>query len=697
MTPQPPKPARAPATSAALPAIAVSDPYLKPHAPVIQARLDQFRAVYGRLAAMAGTFRNFARGHHHFGFTRGTHDQTSEGRPGIWYREWAPGAHALSLVGDFNFWNRDAHPLQRDHYGVWSLFLPDSPAGPALPHGSPVKVHVCSAAGSEDRMPAYVRLVTFKPDGSDATARVWFPPEFHWQHPLPTADRPLRIYEAHVGMAQEEPKVGSFIEFRDRILPRIAAAGYTAVQLMAVAEHPYYGSFGYHVSNFFAVSSRFGTPEEFKSLVDAAHGHGLRILLDLVHSHAVKNTVEGLGGFDGTDHQYFHAGPRGRHPAWDSLLFDYAQPEVLRFLLSNVAFWLEEFRVDGFRFDGVTSMLYRDHGLARVFTGYDDYFGGNVDPDALTYLQLANTLVHEIRPDAITIAEDVSGMPGTARPVAEGGLGFDYRLAMGIPDHWIKLIKEHRDEDWKLGHLFHVLTDRRPTEKHVAYAESHDQALVGDKTLAFRLMDAEMYWHMNRDSQSLVIDRGLALHKLIRLITFALGGSAWLNFMGNEFGHPEWVDFPREGNNYSCHHARRQWSLADADYLRYKDLGAFDRALMHLDDRFDILASAPASHLRTDDLRRELAFTRAGLVFAINLHPTESRTDWRIGVPSPADYTAVLTTDEPRFGGHGRAVPGNPPRFPWTPGEYDRQPQSVCLYLPARSAVVLAPADAAGG
>jgi 1,4-alpha-glucan branching enzyme len=698
VTPKPTTPARESAPGAGLPAIVQADPYLLPHAPVIAARLEQFRTVYGRLAAIGGTLRGFARGHHHFGFTRGTHDGTPGGTPGIWYREWAPGAHALSLVGDFNFWNRDANPLRRDHWGVWSLFLPDTDGRPALPHGAPVKVHVRSAAGTEDRLPAYSRYVTFQPDGSGATARVWLPPAFAWQHPLPAGpQRSLRIYEAHVGMAQEEAKVGTFAEFRERILPRIAAAGYTAIQLMAVAEHPYYGSFGYHVSNFFAVSSRFGTPEDFKALVDAAHGLGLCVLLDLVHSHAVKNTVEGLGGLDGTDHQYFHAGPRGRHPAWDSLLFDYSQTEVLRFLLSNVAYWLEEFRVDGFRFDGVTSMLYRDHGLGRVFSGYGEYFGGNIDPDALTYLQLANTLAHEIRPDAITIAEDVSGMPGTARPVAEGGLGFDYRLAMGIPDHWIKLIKEQRDEDWRLGHIFHVLSDRRATEAHVAYAESHDQALVGDKTLAFRLMDAEMYWNMSRLTTSLVVDRGVALHKIIRLLTFALGGSAWLNFMGNEFGHPEWVDFPREGNGFSYQHARRQWSLADADHLRYKDLAAFDRALMALDDRFGLLSAPPATHLRTDEARRELAFDRAGLVFAFNLHPDQSRTDWRIGVPAACDYAAVLTTDEPRFGGHGRAVPGTPSHFPWSPGEYDRQRQSVSVYLPARSAVVLAPTGPRSG
>src|SRR6185312_502759 len=404
----------------------------------------------------------------------------------------------------------------------------------------------------------------------------WNPSKaFPFKMKLPALKESLRVYEAHVGMSREEPKVGTFPEFTKDVLPRVRDLGYNAVQLMAIQEHPYYGSFGYHVSSFYAVSSRFGTPEELKELIETAHGMGIRVLLDLVHSHAVKNTLEGLGWFDGTDHQYFHAGPKGHHPAWDSLLFDYAKYEVLRFLLSNVRFWLEEYRFDGFRFDGVTSMLYKDHGLGKAFTSYDDYFGENIDEDAVAYLKMVNELAHTMRPDVITIAEDVSGMVGMARPVNEGGLGFDYRLAMGIPDYWIKILKEQRDEEWKLEPLFSTLLNRRHGEKHIGYSESHDQALVGDKTIAFRLMDKDMYWHMDKARQNPVIDRGVALHKLIRLITFSLAGQGYLNFMGNEFGHPEWIDFPREGNGWSMKYARRQWSLADNPALRYAGLNRF--------------------------------------------------------------------------------------------------------------------------
>ena len=437
----------------------------------------------------------------------------------------------------------------------------------------------------------------------------------------------------------------------------MAELGYNAIQLMAIQEHPYYGSFGYHVSNLFAVSSRFGTPEELKELIDTAHSLGLILLLDVVHSHSVKNTNEGLNLFDGTDYQYFHAGPRGEHPAWDSMLFDYSKFEVQRLLLSNVRYWLEDFRFDGFRFDGVTSMIYLDHGLGKGFSSYDEYFGANLDPDALAYLQMANILAHAIKPAAITIAEDVSGMVGMARPVADGGLGFDYRLAMGVPDNWIKLLKEKRDEDWDLGSIFHTLLNRRKDEKHIGYAESHDQALVGDKTIAFRLMDKDMYYNMDTDSKSLVVDRGVALHKMIRLITFSLAGEGYLNFMGNEFGHPEWVDFPREGNNWSFHHARRHWSLADNPRLRYAGLLRFDKAMLHLDKQFHLLEDPLVEQLALHEDTRQLIFRRGPLVFAFNFHPTESYVGLRIPVPDPKDYRVVLDTDNKNFGGFGRLDP----------------------------------------
>jgi 1,4-alpha-glucan branching enzyme len=660
------------------------DPWLARYEPALRDRYAHYKYALSKLDKTGGLLGEVSQGHHYFGFNRGE----LFGKQGVWYREWAPNALQLRLIGDFNDWDRMGHPMVRDQFGVWSLFLPDDKFAARLVHGSKVKVHVVNENALADRIPAYIRRVV--QENGSFVGVYWNPPEpYQFRNHGPRLDGGLRIYEAHVGMASEQEKVGTFNEFTDTILPRIAGLGYNAIQLMAVMEHPYYGSFGYHVSNFYAVSSRFGTPEELKRLIDKAHAAGVLVLLDVVHSHSVKNTLEGLNNFDGTDYQYFHAGPRGQHIAWDSLLFDYSKYEVQRFLLSNLRYWLEEFHFDGFRFDGVTSMIYLDHGLSSSFNSYDQYFGDNIDRDAVAYLQLANKLVHSLKSDCLTIAEDVSGMAGMGRPVDEGGLGFDYRLAMGVPDYWIKLLKERKDEDWNLGEIFHTLMNRRFSEKHVGYAESHDQALVGDKTIAFWLMDKEMYWHMDNLSQSIVIDRGVALHKMIRLVTFSLAGEAYLNFMGNEFGHPEWIDFPRQGNGFSYRYARRQWSLADNPHLRYHALLEFDRAMLGLDKKYNLLNDPFIELLFLHEDQKLLIYRRGPLVFVFNFHPTNSYSDFRIPVPDPRDYKPVLDTDEKRFGGPGRVDPNVVYLKQNVP--YASRQQSVQIYIPTRSAQVLAP------
>lgn len=668
--------------------LVASDPWLEPYAALIRNRQGHYGYRRSQIDKDGGLLGSISQGHRYFGFNRGQKD----GQAGVWYREWAPAAKSLHLSGDFNDWNRKTEPLSRDEFGVWSLFLSDAQYGQKFVHGGLVKTVVSGANGVNDRIPAYARRVVQDPDTHNFTAQYWQPPsDYSFEHSSPELDGDgLRIYEAHIGMAQENEAVGTFDEFTDLILPRIKHLGYNAVQLMAIQEHPYYGSFGYHVSSLYAVSSRFGTPEALKRLIDTAHSKGILVLLDVVHSHAVKNIQEGLNQFDGTDYQYFHAGARGRHDAWDSLLFDYSKYEVLRFLLSNVRFWQEEFKFDGFRFDGVTSMIYYHHGLGHTFASYHDYFGADVDWDAVVYLQLANELAHTQNNRAITIAEEVSGMPGMASPVDDGGLGFDYRLAMGVPDYWIKTLKEKSDENWPLGELYGVLLNRRHTEKHVGYAESHDQALVGDKTLAFWLMDADMYWHMGKFSENVRIDRGVALHKMIRLITFALAGEAYLNFMGNEFGHPEWVDFPREGNGFSYRHARRQWSLVDNPELRYGGLNEFDRAMNGLDHRFHILKDSLIEQLAIHEDTRQLVFRRGALVFVFNFHPTKSYTDLRIPVPDRENYTVVLSSDDPAYSGHGRLNDGVEYPIQLEP-MYGRE-QSLSIYLPCRSVQVLAPA-----
>jgi 1,4-alpha-glucan branching enzyme len=661
------------------------DPWLEPYANALRHRYRNYQCALRNIESAEGALDNFSQGYKFFGFNRAEVD----GTPGVMYREWAPAARMLHLIGDFNDWDRMSHPMQRDRHGVWSIFLPDDQYRNRFVHASKVKVHVDSAIGPMDRVPAYIRHVEYDPQTNNFTGQYWCPPEpYAWAHATPVLKRSPRIYEAHVGMATEEESIGAYRQFAEQVLPRIARAGYNVVQLMAIQEHPYYASFGYHVSSFYAASSRFGTPEDLMYLIDTAHGLGLLVLLDVVHSHSVKNVYDGLNLFDGSDHQYFHAGGRGLHPDWDSMLFDYSAWEVKRFLLSNVRFWLEEYRFDGFRFDGVTSMMYRHHGN-KAFSSYDDYLVHDLDEDAIVYLQLANQVAHSVNPRVISIAEDVSGMIGLCRPLADGGLGFDYRLAMSIPDYWIKVLKHSRDEDWHMGELYNVLRNRRYKEKHIAYAESHDQALVGDKTIAFWLMDKEMYWHMDLASRNPVIDRGVALHKMIRLVTFSLGGEGYLNFMGNEFGHPEWIDFPREGNAYSYKYARRQWSLVDHPDLRYKHLAAFDRAMQALDETYNLLADEFMEQLNVVEGQKVLIYHRGPLVFVFNFHPTQSYADYRYGVPQHRDYRMVLNTDDRVFGGFG-AVPQEQV-YPIQDHIAHGRQQSIQIYLPARSAQVLAP------
>ncbi len=629
-----------------------NDPWLEPVAEAVQGRYDRFAYRYDEIVREFGSLSKFADLHNFLGFTYDSR------KKGWYYREWAPAAYELYLIGDFNEWNRTSHPLAKDEdRGIWEIFLPKKEYEDKLTNGSKLKVLVHAANGWIERMPAFIKA-TFQDDQTKNFSGVFYKPAraFSWRGDNFSIKDigELLIYEAHTGMATEKYGIGTYREFADVVLPRIKDAGYNTIQMMAVAEHPYYGSFGYHVSNFFAPSSRFGSPDDLKYLIKTAHKMGLAFIMDIVHSHTVKNTQEGLNNFDGSGGQYSHQGERGDHPAWDSKLFDYGKHEVQQFLLSNIRYWMEEFHVDGFRFDGVTSMMYFHHGFGVDFGSQHGYFTDGVEFDAVMYLQLANTLIHEINPHAVSIAEDVSGMPGLSEPIEDGGMGFDYRLAMGLPDFWIKYLKETKDEEWNAHHVWDVMLNRKFFDKTIAYAESHDQALVGDKTIAFHLMDQEMYWHMNKDSQSMVIDRGIAMHKMIRFITITLGGNAYLNFMGNEFGHPEWIDFPREGNNWSFHYARRQWSLTEDQNLRYHHLADWDKAMIKLVREYQVMNANFPIQLWHDDWHKTIVFERAGLIFLFNWHLNKSATDYEFIVPKEGKYNVLLNSDAAKYGGFNR-------------------------------------------
>ncbi len=672
------------AATRSLPELVRRDPFMEPFVETIQRRMEHLTQVERRITGGRLQLADFASGHEYFGLHPAGRDWV--------FREWAPNASEIRLLGSYCDWQADkSRHLERlaAGDGVWEVHIP----GELLRHGDHYKLLVKWPGGEGERLPSYARRTVQDPRTHIFSAQVWQPEqEYQWRcSGFRRPDVAPLIYEAHIGMAQEEEKVGTYREFRERILPRIVDAGYNVLQLMAIQEHPYYGSFGYHVSSFFAASSRFGTPEELKELVDAAHEAGVAVIMDLVHSHAVRNENEGLGRFDGTLFQYFHDGPRGFHRAWDSRCFNYAKPEVLHFLLSNCRFWLDEYRFDGFRFDGVTSMMYREHGLEKNFLSYHDYYNGDIDEDALAYLGLANRLIHTLRPDAITIAEDVSGMPGVAAPLAHGGSGFDYRLAMGLPDFWIKTVKHVADEGWHVAGIFHECTNRRADEKTISYAESHDQALVGDQTLIFRLIGPEMYWHMNVFDSNLVVERGMALHKLIRICTLTTAGGGYLNFMGNEFGHPEWIDFPREGNHWSYHYARRQWHLRYDMNLRYRFLAEFDQAMIKLVRRGDLLQSSTPRMIYEHVADQVLVFQRGGWLFLFNFNPVESFADREIPA-APGKYKLVLDSDADAFGGHARVAPGQ--EFLTSVVLKENQPENrLRVYLPSRTVLVLEKID----
>ncbi len=647
------------------------DSYLMPHAKTISGRLRKAYNKEKELTGDAGSISSFAMGHHYYGL------HLVDGR---WvFREWAPNATRIYLLAGLNSWKREEEfAFNSTGDGNWELTLPSDLLG----HMDIYRLLICWEGGEGERIPAWARRVVQDPASLIFNAQVWDPPHpYEWKNrqAVGRAGSPI-IYEAHPGMATEDYRVGSWEEFRINVLPRIEKAGYNTIQLMAVQEHPFYGSFGYHVSSLFAPSSRFGTPDDLRALIDDAHGRGIRVIMDIVHSHAVKNEVEGISRYDGTYYQFFHDGPRGEHPAWDSRCFDYGKPGVIHFLLSNCRYWLEEFCFDGFRFDGVTSMIYLDHGLGSDFTSYEQYFNLNQDEDAIVYLFLANKVIHEFRPGAVTVAEEMSGMPGLAAPESLGGIGFDYRLAMGVPDFWIRTIKEKKVEFWHVGEIFHQLKSKRPEESTVHYAESHDQALVGDKSIIFWLIDREMYSGMRKDHSNLVVDNGIALHKMIRLISFATAGNGYLNFMGNEFGHPEWIDFPNEHNNWSYHYARRQWSLADNHDLKYHLLADFDRKMVDLMVSGRVLEDQEISLYSEHVSDQVLAFGRAGLIFIFNFSPFNSYTSYKLNLPD-GDYSVVLNTDSKLFGGHGRLDEGI---------VYKGDKDGLLMYLPSLSGIVFA-------
>lgn len=668
----------------------LEDPELAPYRDFFLQRCSRFEQEKTRIEKNFGSLKAYSDIYTHFG------PHLIKGKDGnFWrWREYMPHATEIWLTtSKLNFKRNAQYRFTNKGNGEFELTLPQE----ALPHGEYVELRVQGPMPPQKsdgsipelpvpmrRVPAFAQWVEQDPHVPEQwCARIWAPENpYQFKHHRRGLLQFPRIYEAHVGMAQSSlqhfgESVGTYDYFRRFVLPRIREDGYTAVQLMGILEHPLYKSFGYQVSSYYAPSSRYGNPDQFKELVDAAHGLGLAVILDITHGHACANTEQGLACYDGSNY-FFSA----KYNQWGTPSFDYGNEMARRFLLSNCRYWMEEFRIDGFRFDAVGNMLYIDHGVNDSFSHVGRCFYGKdgqprEDVYGELYLCLANDLIHNMDEHAITIAEEFSGMPGLTCSPAEGGLGFDYRFAMGIPDFWAKAIENPKD----MGSMWYEMTNHRPYDRTISYVECHDQCINGDDAMIWRLLGDSMYRYMGASSETWNISRGLAFYRLMRLLTLTAADAGYLNFMGNEFGHPEWLDAEE--------HAHRQWHLADQPDLKYASLAAWDKAQLnilvgqHLDD----FLQQPMFRFIHEDMRL-LAFERGHLLFVFNFHETEPRENLLFAV-TPGKYIEILSSDQKKFGGHGNLEITEPPLEHFTTPLPHRPEGDINLYIPPMVALVL--------
>ena len=661
---------------------------MKPFEINIKKRVLEYKKILNEIIKNEKSLENFSKSYEFMGISLLPNGD-------IKYREYAPGAKGISIFGEFNNWNKEQYWAQKDKFGYWEVIVPNENGAPKIQHGQIVKINVVLEDGNwMERNPIWSHYLIQNKENMILENIFWNPEiKYKWKYPEKHMKKPnsLRIYEVHIGLSSFDPKINTYKEFAEDILPRVKKMGYTAIQFMAIMEHADYASFGYHVNYLFAISSRFGTPEEFMYLIDKCHENGLYVIMDIIHSHASSNVNDGFNYWDGTDHLYFHGGDLGKHVQWDSKLYNYSSYETLRLLLSNCSYYINEYRIDGFRFDCVTSMLYTHHGIDYTFTGnYQEYFGEYFNEESAVYLMLANILIHKLNPEALTIAEDFSGMPGLCRPVNEGGYGFDYKMHMKICDKWKNFLMDIKDEEWNIGNILYTLTNRRYNENHISYAESHDQSFIGNYSLSSLLLSSERFWNMSKKSpETIVIDRGICLFKMIRLLTFALGGEGSLNFMGNEFACPDSLDFPKKENRFSYSHCRRRWDLCDNEELRYQFLYKWEVIMNKLEEIFNFIRSKDQYISTKHEEDKVIVFEKGDLLFVFNFHPIKSFEGYQIGTKWGSKHKIILDSDEERFMGKGRLKYGHENMFLSTKKQFNNRPYNMKVYIPSRTCMVL--------
>ncbi len=595
----------------------------------------------------------------------GAHVGEADGKPGVHFAVWAPGAEAVSVVADFNAWDESVHRLRpRGSSGIWEAFLE------RVRRGALYKYEIASRYGGYRVQKA--DPVAFYCETPPKTASIVWELDYQWGDAAWMAQRasrncltaPISIYEVHIGSWRRLPEEGmrplSYHEIAPRLADYVRRMGFTHVEFMPVMEHPFYGSWGYQVTGYFAPTSRYGTPQDFMYLVDYLHRHDIGVILDWVPSHFPADQ-HGLGYFDGT-HLYEHADPRkGFHPDWMSLVFNYGRSEVRSFLTSSALFWLEKYHADGLRVDGVASMLYLDYSR-REGEWVPNELGGRENLEAVDLLRRLNREVYAAHPDVQTIAEESTAWPAVSRPTYAGGLGFGLKWDMG----WMHDTLTYMSRD-PIHRRFHhsELTFRALyafTENFVL-SLSHDEVVHGKGSLISKMPGDDWQKAANL--------------RLLLAYMYAQPGKKLL-FMSGEFG--QWKEWG--------HETSLSWEALEHEFHGgiqrcTRDLNALynrEAALHELDTEAGGFEWIDAN----DSLCSVVSFLRKGrspgdlLLVVCNFTPTP-RGNYRVGVPRRGLWEEVLNTDAKEYGGSGY---GNGGAVRALPVPYHGRRYSLNLTLP---------------
>ncbi len=616
----------------------------------------------------------FGEGNHHYLYEKlGAHPIEIEGVAGVSFAVWAPGASRVSVVGGFNNWDGRRHVMRKHPgIGVWEIFIP------GIANGEPYKYELKGPSG--DLLPLKADPCGFLAENLPGTSSVvhdlhtyeWRDDDWMQNRESKNAlDAPMATYEVHLGSwrRHEDGTYLTYEELSEGLVSYVSALGYTHVEFLPPTEYPFDGSWGYQPLGLYAPTSRFGTPDEFKHLVDAFHAAGIGVIIDWVPAHFPEDP-HGLGFFDGT-HLYEHADPRsGRHPDWGTLIFNYGRNEVRNYLTANALFWLREYHVDGLRVDAVASMLYLDYSREGG-EWLPNERGSNENLEAIAFLQKMNELVYEHAPGAVTIAEESTAWPMVSRPVYMGGLGFGYKWNMG----WMHDSLEYMQED-PLHRSYHhdklIFSLVYSFNENFVLPLSHDEVVHGKGTLIGRMPGDEWQKFANL--------------RAYYAFMYAHPGKQLL-FMGGEFAQD------REWN----HDIGLDWNLLNEPLHAgvqslVRDLNALYKetpALHEVDFEpagFEWIEGGDKENSVVSFLRRPSSIREEDYAVVVCNFTPVVREDYRIGVPSPGTYIEALNTDDDTYGGSGVSN-GGPIEAEEVP--VHGQPYSLSLRLPPLATMVL--------